>query len=212
LVSGLIQLNQRVSVWSEQDRKMMRTFSQRLARSGRFILTGLALAAGAFAASEVFAAEAESTRPAKAGPAVVAAEVDKLLEQTFAEQKAVPARKANDEDFLRRVSLDLTGTIPSAKDVTLFGLDPSPDRREKAVERMLQSDAYADNWARYWRDVFFRRSTNVRAQLANDSFISWMRENLSEGRSWDQIATDMITATGRVTDNGATALFLRSGR
>lgn len=186
---------------------MKRTLLQRLTRSGRFVLTGWMLVAGITQSNLLTAAENESKLPAKAEAAEVATEVDRLLEAGFAAEKVAPARKAGDEDFLRRASLDLTGTIPTSREVTLFGLDPSPDRRAKALERMLHSDAYADTWARYWRDVFFRRATNARAQLANDSFISWMRDNLKDGRAWDQIASDMITATGRVTDNGATALF-----
>lgn len=137
----------------------------------------------------------------------VAAAVDALLQKAFEEAKVTPAGPASDEDFLRRVSLDLTGTIPSARDVTLFGLDPSPDRRAQAIERMLASDAWAENWARYWRDVLFLRATNMRAGLASQAFLDWMKTNLQQNRHWDEIATDIITATGPVTENGATALF-----
>lgn len=138
--------------------------------------------------------------------AEVARAVDDLILKQLAGSGTPPAAKSADEDFLRRVSLDLTGHLPGTREVTLFGIDPDARRRERAIEQLLTSDAFAENWARYWRDVIFSRATNARSRLAHDSFLDWMTTALRENRSWDQIATGMITATGIVVDNGATAL------
>lgn len=140
-------------------------------------------------------------------PHEVAAEIDRLINDELKASQIEPAGIAVDEDFLRRVTLDLAGTLPSSRDVTLFGLNPDDSKREKAIERLLESDEYASAWARYWRDVIFLRATNMRAGLANQSFVSWMTENLKENRSWADIATDMLTATGDVRENGETALI-----
>ena len=67
----------------------------------------------------------------------VAASVDRLLEASFAQSGTKTAPLTRDEDFLRRITLDLAGTIPTAKDVTYFGLDPSPTKREDLIEQLL---------------------------------------------------------------------------
>jgi hypothetical protein len=152
-----------------------------------------------------FASAAEL--PSTASPAEVAAEVDRLVGAELKANEIEPAGISVDEDFLRRITLDLAGTLPLSRDVTLFGLSPNRTKREQAIERLLDSDEYAAAWARYWRDVIFVRATNMRAGFANQSFVSWMTDNLSENKSWADIATEIITATGDVRENGDTALI-----
>lgn len=152
-----------------------------------------------------FASAAELSR--KASPTEVAAEVDRLVGAELKANEIEPAGISVDEDFLRRITLDLAGTLPSSRDVTLFGLTPDRTKRERAIDRLLDSDEYAAAWARYWRDVIFVRATNMRAGFANQSFVSWMTDNLSENKSWADIATEILTATGDVRENGETALI-----
>ena len=137
----------------------------------------------------------------------VAKQIDQLILDELSAEKTPAAPASADEDFLRRISFDIAGTIPSAREVTLFGLDPDPDKRIKAIDRLLQSDDYAESWARYWRDVIMVRATNQRARVANQPFIDFMRESLKENRGWDEITRDMITASGEVVENGETLLI-----
>jgi hypothetical protein len=149
----------------------------------------------------------------KSSPSEVAAEVDRLVGVELKANGVTPAGISVDEDFLRRVTLDIAGTLPSARDVTLFGLDPNRTKREAAIERLLESDEYAAAWARYWRDVIFIRATNMRAGFANQTFVDWMTESLSENKGWDKIATEIVTATGDVREDGSTALiFAQEGK
>src|SRR5438270_186565 len=59
----------------------------------------------------------------------------------------------DDEIFIRRVTLDLTGKVPEAEDIRRFQTDTSADKRSLLIEHLLASEAYAVNWGRYWRDV-----------------------------------------------------------
>ena len=102
---------------------------------------------------------------------------------------------------------DLTGKLPSPSEVTLFGLNPDSDKRAKMIDGILDSDAYARYWAGYWRDVIFYRATEQRAKLMQPVFVAWMTEQLKQNVSWDKIATEMLTATGDVKENGATAMI-----
>ena len=60
-----------------------------------------------------------------------------------------PARPASDAEFLRRVSLDLTGRIPDPAAVTAFLADFSPDKRSRLVDQLLASDAFVSRWAQF---------------------------------------------------------------
>lgn len=157
--------------------------------------------------------DAKAVQPFASGPAAdfksAAAEVDRLIEQQLAESQVTPAGLVNDEDFLRRAHFDIAGTIPTAKEVTLFGLDPDPNKRAKIVDQLLASDDYAWNWARYWRDVFFLRATNERARIMSRTFEDWMIQQLQANAGWDDITRSLITGKGDIAEHGeATLIFI----
>ncbi|QDT35721.1 DUF1549 domain-containing protein [Stratiformator vulcanicus] len=140
-------------------------------------------------------------------PLEVAAEVDRILAAAFAEQGVSPSEKCSDVDFLRRAAFDLTGGPPSADEAVLFAVTPDGAKRAELVERLLETEGYSLNWARYWKDVIFSHATNQRARLSEPRFERWMAEQFREGRKWDEIATELITATGDVRENGAVGLL-----
>jgi hypothetical protein len=141
----------------------------------------------------------------------VAAEVDRLVEGELQESKTATAATTTDEDFLRRISFDLAGSLPSPAEVTIFGLNPDPEKRVKLIDQLLAGDQFARNWARYWRDVIFTRATEQRSRIYQPSFERWMTDQLKQNRHWDEIATDLITATGDVRENGETGLIFAHG-
>ena len=145
--------------------------------------------------------------------AAVAAAVDAMVLKNLAETGNEPAHRASDEDFLRRVSFDLAGTVSSPREVTMFGLDPDSGKRLKAIERLLESSDYSRNWSEYWRDVIFLRATDMRSRIAEAPFEKWMAEQLADNKGWDKITTDLLTASGEVTAHGATGLiFAHAGQ
>lgn len=160
-------------------------------------------------------AEPKSEKPLPVGTpadAKAAAEVDRLIDEQLAASKVTPAGLVNDEDFLRRVHFDIAGTIPTAKEVTLFGLDPDPNKRAAVVEQLLGTNDYALNWARYWRDVLFLRATNERARVMAPTFENWIVKQLQANAGWDDIARSLITGKGEISEHGETALiFIHEG-
>jgi Ca2+-binding EF-hand superfamily protein len=167
------------------------------------------------------AESAEKTITAKATPAdkpvlgtrakmnssrTVAESVDKLILEHLAKEAGKPSALTSDEDYLRRVYLDLSGTVPSAKEVTLFVLDSDPDKRTKVVDKLLESDDYSETWASYWRDVIFSRATNQRARIVQDLFESWLKDQFKANVAWDKVATELITATGNTEKDGKIGL------
>ncbi|MBN67855.1 MAG: hypothetical protein CME32_01065 [Gimesia sp.] len=154
--------------------------------------------------SSTFAATKKQERVSESE---LAAKVDALIEEELKKSGITPAPLASDEDFLRRVTFDLAGRMPTTSEVLLFGLDSTPDKRRAVIEELLKSDDYGVNWARYWRDVIYLRATDMRARLNEAQFVDWMTTQLNENKSWQEITTDLLTASGDVRENGSTALI-----
>lgn len=141
-------------------------------------------------------------------PLATAAQVDQLILAELQRSSVQPADRCSDEDFLRRVVLDLAGRLPSPDETTYFRLDPDPDKRTKVIDRLLASDDCAVHWARYWRDVISPDATQMQSRLMAGTFEQWMADQLKQNRPWDQLVTQLLTATGNVQENGATALLV----
>lgn len=146
---------------------------------------------------------------------LAAAKVDQgLAQEVFASSPATAAAtvplapKVNDEIFLRRATLDLVGMLPSPSEISLFVLDPSPDKRDKLVERLLADPRFGQNWARYWRDVILYRRVEDRALITAAGVERFLTDQFNAGASWDTIAKALITATGNVATTGETALVM----
>lgn len=165
------------------------------------------LCLGGIVASPASAADRDTSVNLKS-EASVALEVDRLIDSVLKKAHVEPAPLTNDEDFLRRISFDLAGKPPTPNQITLFGLDPTPNKRNQSIDKLVGSKAYAENWAGYWRDVIYSRATDDRSRRFQTSLNDWLTEKLNANAGWDEITKELLTATGDVRENGATALMM----
>jgi hypothetical protein len=143
-------------------------------------------------------------------------EIDRLVAKELEQNKVEPAKVTTDEQFIRRVTLDLTGQLPLPADVDEFAADTSSNKRAKLIDKLLASEEFAQHWARYWRDVVTARLPEARFKFLSTTFEKWMAEELQKNKSWGDIARAMITASGELRfdepgKNGA-AFFLAAHR
>lgn len=152
-----------------------------------------------------------STSKARAARAVPASELpvrNFIDEEIFARLQAegVPAAPlASDEEFLRRVSLDLTGRIPSAQEIREFAADTDPAKRDRQIEKLLASEAFLDKWSLWLGDVLQNAAfAQNRSQQINgrNALYKWIRNALKEDKSWRDIAVEMLTVNGNNYDAG----------
>jgi hypothetical protein len=141
--------------------------------------------------------------------ATVAGRIDQLLAKDASAGGSAPggAPRVDDVAFLRRVSLDVAGRLPAPAEVTAFALDPAPNKRAAAVERLLAGKEYGQNWARYWRDSILYRRSDERALLVGQAVVALLTDELNKNTPWDQIAHRFITAKGDVRGSGETAII-----
>ena len=125
--------------------------------------------------------------------------IDRYLFQAMAQANVTPAPATTDYEFIRRVTLDLNGRIPTAAQVDSFINDSSPDKRSKYIETLLSSPEWADKWTMYFGDFFQNNSRNtqiVRFPEGVTAFNSYIRSSLTSNKPYNQMAAEMISATG----------------
>jgi hypothetical protein len=151
--------------------------------------------------------------PARAGDAkaldwkAAAAKVDALVAAKFkSHPDLVVAPRSDDAEFLRRVTLDLTGVIPTEAETVRFLQDGSPDKRPALVDALLASPRHAEYMATWYSNLLL--GTAIRDRNVNRrTFNEWMRDQFARNRPYDEIVRDLITASGNSDDSGAVGLM-----
>lgn len=118
-----------------------------------------------------------------------------------------PAPLSSDAEFLRRVTLDLTGRIPDSTTVKTFLADKSADKRSKMIEQLLASDAFADRWAFFYDELFrntFNADSGKLGFSGRNSLHAYFVESVRSQKPWNVMARELITATGTSADGGGT--------
>src|SRR5262245_62099342 len=156
----------------------------------------------------LLAVRVDATAPGRKPAADVARRVDDLLLRGRDKDAPLPPL-VDDATYFRRVSLDLTGKVPSAEEVRAFVADTKANKRVAAIDRLLKSDAYAVNWGRYWRDALTYHTPASGNYLRWQLFDAWMVDQLRQNRAWGEIVTSLVTATG-INDETAPVNFLTS--
>ncbi|MFZ4763665.1 MAG: DUF1549 and DUF1553 domain-containing protein [Roseimicrobium sp.] len=116
----------------------------------------------------------------------------------FAKLKALrmtPSAVCRDEVFARRVYLDLCGVPPSAAEAKAFVSDPAPDKRERLVEKLLATNAFADFWALKWADSL-RVESRTMDVTGMTAFHRWIRDAVATNVPVDKFAHAILGATG----------------
>lgn len=132
--------------------------------------------------------------------------IDEHLSREWKSLGLEPAPLSNDNEFLRRVMLDLIGTLPTPADVNDFATDPDPKKRAKLIDKLLDRPEYADYWSLKWGDLLraHRRSLGDKG-LA--TFNGWLRQSLRENRPADRITRELLTAQGNLFLSGPVAFW-----
>ena len=97
--------------------------------------------------------------------------------------------------------------MPSPKEIEAFVANPDPDKRAKQIDCLLQSEAYAVNWARYWRDTLTYHTPASGNYLRWKLFDEWMVDQFRRNRPWGEIVAALVTATG-INDECAPVNYL----
>ncbi len=126
-------------------------------------------------------------------------EIDEILFAAMRANGIAAADLSTDIEFLRRVMLDLTGRIPTPQDVTSFLADTNPNKRAALIDRLLASSQWVDKWTMYFGDLLGNtvRTTQVnRYPDGRTAFYNYIKASLAASKPYDQLARELISATG----------------
>lgn len=143
-------------------------------------------------------------------PAVIAsaaADIDRLVSAVLVANKQTLNAPSTDEQFLRRIYLDAAGRVPTAAEAATFLASNAPDKRAKLIDELLFSSGYTMQMFNWMADLLRVKDTFAKGVPAF-SFEDWLKARLSAGTPWDKLVSEMITADGRLSDNGATGFML----
>ncbi|HVW02441.1 MAG TPA: DUF1549 and DUF1553 domain-containing protein, partial [Planctomycetaceae bacterium] len=117
-----------------------------------------------------------------------------------------PSGSASDAEFLRRVSLDITGRLPAADEARAFLNDQRTDRRARLVDDLLRRPEYADYWALKWSDVL-RVDRQTLGHRRAQAYYRWIRDGFASNKPWDQFCRELLTADGPLNDAPAASFY-----
>ncbi|QDT21446.1 hypothetical protein HG66A1_32470 [Gimesia chilikensis] len=133
-------------------------------------------------------------------------QIDQLIaegKQQF-EQQAAPL--ADDATFLRRVTLDLSGTIPTADEVRTFVADSSPDKRSQRINQLLASPEHARRLQYLFDTMLMERRPGKYVKTAE--WEEYLRQSFLENRPWDELVHEILTVDGTDKTTRPAARFL----
>jgi hypothetical protein len=126
-------------------------------------------------------------------PRVIAL-IDSQIESHWIAQNVSPTEPVDDAEFLRRVSLDLVGRIPTVMEVREFLDDTSPDKRRQLVDRLLDDPRYAVHFTNYWRKVLIPEvETDFNVAYLAPGFDAWLRTKLLENASYKTMVGEILS-------------------
>lgn len=123
------------------------------------------------------------------------AAIDRAVSAAWKSADLRPTERTSDEEFFRRIHLDIAGRLPTPEAIRKFTADGSPNKRAKAIDELLASPGYAEHWADYWDGLLIGRTT--RSQFIDrNAFLGWLREEFAKNRPWSEMVHALVTAEG----------------
>lgn len=130
-------------------------------------------------------------------------EIDRHVVSKLRKLGIVPSEVCSDADFIRRVTLDVTGTLPSAARVREFLADSTPDKRARLVDELLETPAYAAWWTTQlsdWTGANDQQLNNVNPgarQAGSQDWYDWIYRRVEQNVPYDELVENIVLATSR---------------
>ncbi|MBC7856799.1 MAG: DUF1553 domain-containing protein [Pirellulaceae bacterium] len=135
--------------------------------------------------------------------------IDKLAAEKWKKLGLLPSPVCDDGTFLRRVTIDLCGRVPTSEEARAFLADTAGDKRTKAIDRLLDSPDYPAFFALRWGSIL-RNSNLAGADKAAYAFHNWIKDSIARNRPYDEFVRGIIAAAGEWQDAPAINWYWQS--
>ncbi|GIW94134.1 MAG: surface protein [Pirellulaceae bacterium] len=121
--------------------------------------------------------------------------IDEIVDAKLKKLHFLPSELAGDEEFLRRVYLDVVGHLPSVEEVRAFLADPDPQKRSRLIDQLLERPEFARYWALRWGDILRLTVGQVGADGVY-KYHRWLEQAWAQNMPYDQFARELLGAAG----------------
>lgn len=135
--------------------------------------------------------------------------IDELVFANLKEIGVPPSAVCDDATFLRRVSLDIAGRVPTPEEAAEFLQSTAADKRDVAIDTLLRSPEHADFFANKWTALLKNRRDDASDMTSNFAFHAWVRDSLLANKPYDQWVRELLAATGTIIANPPVAWYKR---
>ncbi|MEZ6094774.1 MAG: DUF1549 and DUF1553 domain-containing protein [Pirellulaceae bacterium] len=133
--------------------------------------------------------------------------VDELVNTKLQKLRVNPSELCTDEQFLRRVYLDIAGLIPTSEEIVAFVADQDPAKRSKAIDQLLERKEFVEVWVMKWAELLQMRSTNLVSYKATLLYYNWLQQQISSDVPVDQMVRNLLSSEGGTFTNAATNYY-----
>ncbi len=133
--------------------------------------------------------------------------IDGLVLTKLSELNIEPSPLSSDTEFIRRAYLDAAGILPAPEEVRAFLSDTSAGKRARLIDALLERPEFVDYWAYKWSDLLLVSSRSLPSN-AMWSYYNWIRSSVAADKPWDQMARELLTASGNTLANGAANYYV----
>jgi len=135
---------------------------------------------------------------------------DRFLIAQWQRLNLAPSPVASDATFIRRATLDICGTLPTADEVTAYVAETGTDKRSRLIDRLLERPEHASYFALKWADILQNRGGGYSTSQQREGtalLTAWIRDSIAANKPYDQFVTEILTATGSQRQNPPTVWY-----
>jgi hypothetical protein len=133
--------------------------------------------------------------------------IDELVNAKLHDLRILPSEVCSDEVFIRRVTLDITGLLPTEEEYTAFVADQDPAKRAKLIDRLLARKEFSEIWAMKWAELLMIRTTNQVSYKSMFLYYNWLTERISNNVPLNKMVQELLAASGGTFTSPATNFY-----
>ncbi len=133
--------------------------------------------------------------------------IDELVNLKLKKLRIVPSGRANDEAFLRRVSIDLIGQVPTEEEYLRFISSTEPDKRDKLIDELLGRKEFTEVWVSKWAEWLMMRSSQQTSVKSITLYYTWLSEQIAQNVPLDKMVRNILGASGGTFKSPATNFY-----
>lgn len=135
--------------------------------------------------------------------------IDTLVFNKLKKLRMLPSEVCDDATFLRRITLDIIGVVPTPEEHARFAADASPDKRAKLVDDLLGRKEFAELWVMKWAELLQIKSDNQgrMSYKGTLNYFNWLQQQIADNVPFNEMVRDLLSSTGGTFTNPATNFY-----